>query len=222
MKKVIITGSTGMVGKSVLIECLEHPQIEKILLISRSSLKMQHPKVEELLLADFTEIGEYQDRLSEYDACFHNMGVSSVGMSKQKYEHLTYDISKALANAVYDANPEAVFVYVSGEGTDETEKGPIAWARVKGKTENYIFNKGFKDAYAFRPGAILPVKEGIKSKTGWVNITYVLSRPLFPLLKKMRGITTSTDIGQAMINTLFYPQDLKRVENKDINQMAKR
>ena len=161
MKKVIITGSTGMVGKGVLLECLESPKNEKVLVINRSSLNNDHPKLKEELLSDFQQIDTIKDKLQVYDACFHCMGVSSAGKSEEEYHKLTFDITKSIVDACYAANVNMVLTYVSGAGTDSTEKVNTMWARVKGKTENYILNKGFKDAYMFRAGAIIP-ERGIK------------------------------------------------------------
>ena len=155
MSKVIITGSTGMVGKGVLLECLESPKIEEVLIINRSTLGMEHPKLKEVLLADFSTVESIKDELESYDACFYCMGVSSVGMSEEQYTIITYDVTKAFADVLYELNPDMVFIYVSGTGTDSSEKSRIMWARVKGRTENMVLNKGFKDAYAFRPGAII-------------------------------------------------------------------
>lgn len=216
---VIITGSTGMVGKSVLLECIEHPYIDKILLINRSVLKFDHPKVDEVLLADFTQMHTIKDQLKNYDACFHCMGISSVGKSEEVFTEITFDLTQKLADILYELNENMVFNYVSGTNTDSTEKGKTMWARVKGKTENYILNKGFKDAYMFRPGAIVPEK-GIRSSTGWYNVVYVLLKPFFPLMKKNKNITTTTKFGLAMINSLISPIDLKHLENIDINQLA--
>lgn len=216
---VIITGSTGMVGKSVLLECLEDSRIDKILVINRHSIKMNHSKIEELIHQDFTNLEPIQHKLIGYDACFHCMGVSSIGMNEDDFSKLTFDITNEFADKLFETNPNAVFNYVSGTGTDSTEKGNIMWARVKGKTENYIINKGFKDAYMFRAGAIIPEK-GIKSSTGWYNTLYVILRPFFGLMKKYKNITTTTKLGKAMINTLFFPQKLKHLENRDINNYA--
>lgn len=216
---VIITGSTGMVGKSVLLECIEHPSIEKILLINRSSLNFNHPKVNEILLADFSEIRTIKDKLKGYDACFHCMGISSIGKSEKEFTEITFNLTKQLADILYELNKDMIFNYVSGKYTDSTEKGKTMWARVKGKTENYILNKGFADGYMFRPGAIIPEK-GIKSSTGWYNIGYVLLKPFFPLMKKSRNMTTTTRFGQAMINSLLFPSGLKHIENEDINYLA--
>ena len=221
MKKVIITGSTGMVGKGVLLECLDHPQIEKVLIINRSTIGMQHAKLEEILLASFLDIADLKDHLRGYDACFYCMGVSAVGMAEEKYYEITYKTTKAFADVLFGLNPDMVFNYVSGTGTDSSEKGRLMWARVKGKTENMILNMGFKDAYAFRPGVILPEK-GIQSKTGWYNTMYAITKPLFPLLKKWKLVTTTTRVGLAMINTLFTPADKKILENVDINELAGR
>ena len=222
MKKVIITGSTGMVGKGVLLECLDSPKIEKVLVVNRSSLNIQHPKLEEVLLSDFTQIGSINDRLQGYDACFYCMGVSAIGMKEEKYRAITFETVKAFADILYEINPETVFNYVSGAGTDSSENGSSMWARVKGKTENYVLNKGFKDAYAFRPGMIIPEKKGIKSKTGWYNAIYVVMRPFFGWFKKSNNVTTTTKIGLAMIHSMFHLQSLKHLENKDINLLAEK
>ncbi len=221
MKKVIITGSTGMVGKGVLLECLESPKIAQVLVINRSSLGMQHPKLEEILLSDFTQIASISDKLKGYHACFYCMGVSAVGMSEEKYTAITYDTVEAFASVLYEESIEMVFNYVSGAGTDGSGKGRSMWARVKGKAENMVLSKGFKDAYAFRPGMIIPEK-GIKSRTGWYNAVYVVMRPFFSMLKRSQNITTTTKIGLAMINTLFHPLKLKYLENQDINMLAKK
>lgn len=217
--KVIITGTTGMVGKGVLLECLGSPKVEKVLVINQSPLQMQHEKLEEILLTDFTQLANVSEKLTGYDACFFCMGVSVVGLNEEKYTQITYDITKIFVDILFEKKPEMVFNYVSGTGTDSTEKGNTMWARVKGRTENYILNKGFKDAYAFRPGIILP-ERGIQSKTSWYNAIYVVMRLFFGLIKKSKHITTTTKVGQAMINSVHHPQKLKHLENRDINRLA--
>ncbi|GET23210.1 epimerase [Prolixibacter denitrificans] len=216
---VIITGSTGMVGKAVLLECLESPHIEKVLVVNRHSLEMQHPKLEELLLPDFLRVETIKGQLNGYDACFFCMGVSALGMSEEAYHQITFNVTKAFADVLYEINPGMVFNYVSGAGTDSSEKGKIMWARVKGKTENMVLGKGFKDAYAVRLGTILPEK-GIKSRTNWYSYMHVILSPFFPLLKKSKNITTTTKFGKAMINTLRFPRENKYLTNKDLNELA--
>lgn len=216
---VIITGSTGMVGKGVLLECLDSPKVENILVINRSSLQMQHPKLKEILLKDFTQLATVSDQLLGYDACFFCMGVSVLGLNEEKYTQITLGIIKVFTNLLYQINPRMVFNYVSGTGSDSSEKRRSMWARVKGRTENYILQKGFKDAYMFRPGAIIP-ERGIKSRTNWYQVFYVVMRPFFDLLKKSKNVTTTSKIGWAMINSVENPQTLKHLENKDINALA--
>ncbi|HMR40952.1 MAG TPA: NAD-dependent epimerase/dehydratase family protein [Ignavibacteria bacterium] len=217
--KVIITGATGMVGKGVLIECLENNEVDSVMIINRSAAGVTHPKLNELILKDFSDFNSIKENLKGYDACFHNMGISSLGMNEEEYYRITYSMTEALAKLLYENNPELVFNYVSGAGTDSTEKGKIMWARVKGKTENMVLNMGFKDAYIFRPGVIIPEK-GVKSKTGWVNFMYALTKPLFPLMINSKYVTSSSRMGRAMINSVLHPQELKVLENKDINILA--
>ena len=218
--KVIITGSTGMVGKGVLLECIDDTTVENILLINRSPIDISNPKIKEIIQKDFTDFSTIQNEFTGYDACFHCMGVSSAGISEEAYYNLTFTISESLVNAIYQANSNMLFTYVSGAGTDSSEQGNSMWARVKGKTENMILNKGFKDAYAFRPGAILP-ERGVKSKTKLYNFFYIVTKPIFPLLKRMKSVTTTSKIGRAMINLYNNPQSLKHLEGADINKIAK-
>lgn len=215
----IIAGATGMIGQGVLLECIDDPKVELVLLISRNPVGINHPKVKEVIHKDFRDFIAIKDQLRGYDACFHCMGVSAVGMSEEKYTEITYTASKALASILYSINPNMLFNYVSGIGTDSSEKGSIMWARVKGKTENVILNMGFKDAYAFRPGAILP-ERGIKSRTKIYNALYFITRPFFPLMKQAKSITTTTKLGRAMINLYHHPQALKHLEGADINEIA--
>ncbi|MEH0153502.1 NAD-dependent epimerase/dehydratase family protein [Limibacter armeniacum] len=215
----IVTGSTGMVGKSVLIECLESEHVASVLIINRESLNIQHPKLKEIIHKDFSNISSIREQLEGYNACFYCMGVSALGMSEDDYFRITYSMTEEFATTLHELNPDMVFNYVSGTGTDSSERGGTMWARVKGKTENMVLQLGFKDAYAFRPGAILPEK-GVKSKTGWYNLMYTVTKPLFPVFKKMDSVIQSPQIGQAMINSVLYPQQLKILENRDIRKLA--
>lgn len=219
--KVIITGTTGMIGESVLLECLSSPAVDHVLIINRKPLGRQHAKLEEILHKDFTDFSPLQAAINDFapDACYHCMGVSSVGMDEAAYSRLTFDVTKSLADTVYAANPGAVFTYVSGAGTDETESGSTMWARVKGKTENYVLNQGFKDAYAFRIGMVIPEK-GVKSSTSWVNLIYTVLRPLFGLMQRSSSVITSSQLGQAMIDVSQRPVAEKRLENTDIGRIA--
>ncbi len=216
---VIITGSTGMVGKGILFECMDHPAVEKILIINRKSLGLNHSKVSELILPNFMDISNHKDMLVGYDACFYSMGISSLGKNEETYSAITFDITKRFADTLFDLNQNLVFNYVSGSGTDSSESGKVMWGRVKGKTENYILNKGFGDAYMFRPGAIIP-ERGIKSSTGWVNFILILFSPFYFLMRKSSHVTTTTKIGQAMIQTVKNSMELKHLENKNINQIV--
>jgi hypothetical protein len=216
----IITGTTGMVGKAVLLECLDHPKVKSVLIINRSTIGVKHPKLKEIIHADFFDLTPIADELKGYNACFFCLGVSSMGMNVEQYHKYTYDLTVHFAEVVKAQNPELTFNYVSGAGTDSTEKGNTMWARVKGKTENKITSL-FKSSYMFRPGAILPEK-GVKSKVKTYNVLYFLMRPFFPLLRKKNSITTSSRVGQAMINTVLKGSNKTHLENADINELAKK
>lgn len=216
---VIITGTTGMVGKGVLLECLDHSLVDSVLTVNRKPIGLSHPKLKEIIHSDFYDLTSIKEQLSGYNACFFCLGVSAVGMNELQYEKITFDLTVNFAQTVLEMNPEMIFNYVSGAGTDSSEKGNSMWARVKGKTENTLLKMNFRDVYLFRPGMILP-ERGIQSSTGWYNFIYVVLRPFFPLFRRSENVTTSIKIGRAMINTVLHGSEKKYLENKDINGLS--
>ena len=218
-RTILITGATGMVGKGVLLECLDSPVVSQVILVSRSSVGFSHPKIKEILLSDLTRISEKAEEIPQLDAVFFCMGVSAVGMDEAKYTSLTFDPVKAFADLIFNQSPQACFIYVSGAGTDSSEKGSMMWARVKGRTENYVLKKGFRNAYAFRPGVIIPEK-GVQAKVPWYNTAYKILRPFFSLMKKSKSITTTTRIGQAMLSVMGKGFPKTHLGNTEINEIA--
>jgi uncharacterized protein YbjT (DUF2867 family) len=219
--KVIITGATGMVGKGVLLECLDHAEVTEVLSLGRKPLAMSHPKLKELIHKDFSEFESVSELLKGYDACYHCMGVSAAGMNAEQYTKMTHGYSMALANVLYQLNPQMTFIYVSGQGTDTTEKGRSMWARVKGKTENDIINKGFKQAFAFRPGAIIPLR-GIQPSSKFYRVLINNLIWLIKLIKKMapNAIVNTSQIGVAMIQLTQRGYDKTIIDPKDILELA--
>lgn len=217
--KVIITGASGMVGRGVLLECLDDVRIVEVLMVNRRPLGISHPKLREVLLADFMDVPSIAEEFRDFDACFYCMGVSALGLSEAEYTRLTFDLAKAWADAVYAVAPGAVFNYVSGQGTDSSERGRLMWARVKGRTENYVLGHGFRDAYAFRAGFILP-ERGIRSPKRSYNTVFAILRPLFPLFRHIDAITSTTRMGRAMIATLDTRSSEKHLSNSAINRLA--
>ena len=215
--KVIVTGATGMVGKGVLLECLDHPLITEVLSISRRSLGMEHPKLKELIHADLLNFESVATQLKGYDACYHSMGVSSAGMKEDQFTKLTYDISLSLAKAFLAQNPESVFTYVSGQGTDSSEKGRTMWARVKGKTENDLLKLGFKAAYMYRPGGIIPLR-GIEPSSKLYRVLIKWLMWLIKLLKWLspNSIVNTTQIGLSMIHVTINGYEKTILDPVDI------
>jgi uncharacterized protein YbjT (DUF2867 family) len=215
--KLIITGSTGMVGEGVLHECLQHPDVESILVINRKPCGITHPKLKEIIHADFFNLLPIESGLSGYNACFFCAGVSSVGMKEPEYTRVTYELTMNFAQTVSRLNPDMTFCYVSGAGTDSSEKGRIMWARVKGKTENDLMKLQLKNVYAFRPAFMKPTK-GQKNVPAFYK--YVLW--LYPVLHAVfsQYLGTLSDVGLAMINCTVSGAGKKVLEAKDIARLA--
>jgi uncharacterized protein YbjT (DUF2867 family) len=219
---VIIFGATGMVGQGVLRECLRDAEVQRILLISRTTTAVRDPKVTEIVQKDLSDYSPIANQLAGYDACFFCLGVSSAGMSEADYLRITYDITLAAARALAAVNPAMTFIYVSGTGTDSTEQGRAMWARVKGATENALLALPFQAAYMFRPGYIQPL-HGIKSKTRLYAAIYAVVAPMYPLLRLAFGkyMTTTEELGRAMLQTAKHGAPKRVIENADIASLAR-
>jgi hypothetical protein len=215
----IITGTTGMVGEGVLMESLLHPDVEKVLVINRRSCGVTHPKLTEILHSDFLDLSTIADKLVNYNACFFCLGVSSVGMKEDVYYSMTYTLTMHMAEILSKQNPEMIFCYISGAGTDSTEKGRLNWARVKGKTENDLMKLPFKKVYAFRPGFMLAAK-GAKNVPGYYSAFRFLYSPMRALFPSY--VSTLKEVGLAMIKSAIYGYEKPILEVNDIVELAKK
>jgi uncharacterized protein YbjT (DUF2867 family) len=220
--RVLLFGATGMVGQGVLRECLLANDVEGVLVVGRSTVGRTDPKLRELLVSDLADLTAIESQLAGFDACFFCVGVSSLGLSPERYVELTYDLTLAVARVVVRHNPALTFVYVSGAGTDSTERGRVRWARVKGKTENALLRLPFKAAYLFRPGAILP-RHGVRSRTAWIRWLYLASAPIAGLWRALLPdtVSTSEEVGRAMLTVARtgYPSAVMGI--RDINRAAR-
>ena len=217
--KAIITGTTGMVGEGVLDECLAHPDVEKVLVINRKPCGVTHPKLSEILHTDFFDLTPVADQLKGYNACFFCLGVSSVGLKEEKYYSLTYTLTMNFAELLAVQNPDMTFCYISGAGTDTTEKGRMSWARIKGKTENDLMKLSFKKVFACRPGFMLP---SMVAKN--VPRYFAVFRYLYPVLRLLfrKHVSTLKEVALAMINSVIYGYGKPILEVRDLVELAKR
>lgn len=216
--KAIITGATGMVGEGVLYECLQHPQVENVLVINRKPCGVSHPKLKEIIHADFFDLSAIEGQLSGYNACYFCAGVSSVGMKEPEYYKLTYTMTLHVAQTLSKLNPDMTFCYVSGAHTDSTEKGSSMWARVKGKTENDLMKLPFKQVFAFRPG-LMKASKGQKNLPAlyrYLSWLYPVLHLIFP-----SSSCTLAEVGQAMIHVTLRGLKQHILEVKDIVAVAK-
>jgi len=219
--KAILFGSTGMLGQAVLLECIENHQVESILLINRQACNISHPKLKEIIRKDLFDLSGLTDEMTGYNTCFFCLGVSSAGMKEDEYHKITYDLTLNVATTLLAINKEMTFCYISGAGTDSSEKGRIMWAKVKGKTENALLSAPFKKAYMFRPGFIQPMK-GIRSRTKTYNVLYSIFKPFYFILKHFDSIVTNTEVfGKAMILTVLNGYEKNILENSDINRIVR-
>jgi uncharacterized protein YbjT (DUF2867 family) len=220
---LLIFGATGMVGQSVLRECLLAADVARVVAVGRSAPDITHPRLSNLVTPDLTDLRGIESQLAPFDACFFCLGVSSVGMSEADYTRVTHDLTLSVATTLARLNPAMTFVYVTGAGTDSSAKGRSMWARVKGQTENELIALPFKAAYMFRPGVIEPL-HAVRSKTALYRLAYVAATPLFSLMRAVRpgSLVTSVEVGRAMLAVARggYPRPI--LEVADIQAAARR
>jgi len=219
--KVIITGATGMVGEGVLYECLQCPDVEKVLVITRNPCGYSHPKLTEIIHSNFLDFSALNDRLQGYNACYFCLGVTSLGKSEAEYTKLTHNLTMNFAITLAVLNSDMIFCYISGAGTDSSEEGRTMWARVKGKTENDLMKLPFKAVYNFRPAGILPFLPLKPSQTYYKSYKYF--GWLFRFMKVIAPnyIVELKDLAAAMINASLIGYSKNILEVKDIKMLAK-
>jgi hypothetical protein len=217
-QRIIITGATGMVGEGVLLECLQNPAVAHVLVLTRKPTGRSHAKLTELLVPDLANLSAVESQLTGYDACFFCAGISSVGVSKEEYERITHDLTLAVGQTLLRLNPELTFIYVSGSGTDSTEKSGQHWARVKGRTENELLALPFRAAYMFRPG-FMKITPGQRNVLKW----YPAIAWLYPVARKLTPnfVSTMQEVGRAMINAADFGYSKPVLEVRDIVALAR-
>lgn len=219
--KILIFGATGMVGQGVLRECLLAPDVESVVAVGRNATGQQHPRLRDLVHKDMYDYSAIEPQLQGFDACFFCLGVSSVGMKEPEYKRITYDLTLAAATVLARLNPAMTFTYVTGAGTDSSERGSSMWARVKGATENALLRLPFKAAYMFRPGMIQPL-HGIRSKTPLYDAAIVVLRPVLGLAHSLwpNKVTTTEKIGRAMLAVARNGAPKVLLDPADINALG--
>ena len=209
--KIVLFGSTGMVGQGALRECLASPEVSDVISVVRRATDRSHPKLKEVVHDDFTNFSTLG---FDADACFWCLGVSSNGMTEADYTRITHDYTLAAAKMM---NSRMTFIFVSGQGADRD----VMWARVKKRTEDDLSALPFKAVYVFRPGFIQPL-DGIRSRTQIYNILYPVLYPVMLAMKTFapQRITDTRRIGRAMLNIAARGYPLRILGNPEINAAA--
>lgn len=217
--KVILFGTTGMVGQGALRECLLDDGVTEVLSVGRSCSGISDGKTKEVLQKDLYDLSPIEEQLRGYDACFFCLGVSAAGMKEADYRRVTYDLTLSVATTLVRLNPAMAFEYVSGAGTNA--KSRQMWARVKGETENALLGLGFKGAYMLRPGYIQPL-HGIESKTKLYQTMYDVVTPLYPMMVKVfrRWVISTEELGRVMIQIAREGAPKQVLEAADLVRIA--
>ncbi len=215
--RIVLFGASGMIGQAVLREALHDPDVAEVISVVRRASDATDPKLREIVHASFDDFSAIAEQLTGCDACLFCLGVSSAGMKEPEYKHITYDVTLAAAKVL--VGPELTFLYITGVGTDSTEKGRSMWARVKGATENALLAMPFQAAYMIRPGYIQP-RHGVKSRTPWTRRLYTALGWMYPLVRVLtKHAIASDELGRAMLRVAKHGAPDKILYSRDLRAM---
>ena len=216
MKNVIITGATGMVGSLVLRECLDNNEVQTVTIIVRRSTGITHKKLLEVVHEDFTDYSDISGSFKNKDIAYYCIGIYTGQVSRDEFQKITVDFTKAFANMLKQQSPGATFCFLSGMGADRTERSRMMFAKDKGIAENFLLGKKFSQAYIFRPAYIYPVTPRKEP-----NFGYKLYRALYPVMKVLfpNGVIESTALAKAMFMAGIEGAEKTTLENKDIKRI---
>jgi len=218
MKRVLITGTNGMIGRLILERCLQRTDVATVTSITRKPLGIAHPKLREVIHHDFMDLSSIRDHFSNQDLCFYCIGVYTGTVPRKEFRKITVDYTRVFAETLKQMSPEVVFCFLSGQGADRTEKSKLMFAQDKGIAENILEKLAFKQLIIVRPGYIYPVTPRKEP-----NFFYRLSRLLYkPILSKIypnMGLT-SLQLANAMVKLGWQGVSQQVYENKEIRQVA--
>lgn len=216
-KKVVITGSTGMVGSMVLQLCLNSDEVSEVISFVRKPSILKNEKYKEFVVSDFLNYDHYTHLFEDIDVVFYCLGAYTGSVSANKFRIINYDYPLSLAKSIRSKSPNATFCLLSGQGADNSEKSNIQFARDKGAIENALSKLSFKSFYTFRPGYIYPT-----NKRKEPNFFYKVFRSIYPLIKLLGDNLSITD--QQLAKTIFtvgmngYSKSI--LENKDMRHLV--
>lgn len=213
MKNVLITGSTGMIGGLVLQLCLDNDGISSVTSLVRKTSGINHAKLNEVIINDFSALDQDASYFESIDIVYYCLGVYTGAVDRELFRKITVDYPETLAKVLCSKNSDITFCLLSGAGADRKEKSRMMFAKDKGIIENRLSQMGFKAFHAFRPGYIYPVTPREEP-----NITYKISRFLYPLLKLLGSNASikSTELAASMFKVGLNGSDKEIFENRDI------
>jgi len=217
-KKVLITGTNGMIGHEVLQLCLASNEVESITSITRKALIQESPKLKQILHADMLNLGPIKHQLKDIDIVFFCLGAYTGSVSNEDLYKITVDITRSFTDLIVKLNPDVQFCFLSGQGADSTETSKVPFARAKGMAENHLFQSGIKNIFIFRPGYIYPV---VKRKEP--NMLYRFFRVIYPILSLIYpniGLDSQT-LAKAMFIAGLHKNGKEIFENREIKILAK-
>lgn len=217
-KNVLILGATGMVGQLVLSNCLNHPDVATVTIISRRSVGLTHDNLHEVIHQDYLNYDPILHEIADMDIVYFCIGAYTGTLTKEEFRKINVDVPTAFAKAVKQQNKHVRFCLLSGQGADRTEKSKTQFAKDKGAAENVIESVQLGEFHSLRPGYIYPV-----SPRKEPNFMYKLMRSLYPIINPIfpNMSITSTDLANAMVQMGHHGHVKVNLENKDLRDLTK-
>ena len=214
MTKVVLTGSTGMVGSAVLRALIAEPRISEVTSISRRPTGVDHEKLIEITDVGFGDTTALAPHFSGVSAVFHCLSAYSNKVDKDTYDLVTLSYLQSVIDAATSACPQATFALHGASGASQEGRSWTRALNIKGQAELLLLDSPLPRKLIFRPGYIAPTRP--EHQKGLMDL---IGRPLFRLFP-MSG-TTDTDLGRAMVRAVLHRSDAEMTfENRDIRALV--
>jgi uncharacterized protein YbjT (DUF2867 family) len=210
---ILITGASGMIGKIVEAQCLQHPNVNQVHSVLRRSSGRSHPKLTEHIREDFNDWQDMHSTLADIDQVIFCLGAYTGSLPDDQFKDVTVDIPVQLGSQLLKANPKAGFILLSGQGADTKETSRAAFAKYKGMAENQLIALGLGRFHSVRPSYIYPDEPRTEP-----NIAYRIYRRIYPLIKRLgpNFSVPSSHLAAVMVHLALYGDRRTILENKDI------
>jgi uncharacterized protein YbjT (DUF2867 family) len=205
MKKAILIGATGLIGRALIRQLTADTDYSEVLLIARKKIENLPAKFQ-LIQVNFDEIEKCKSEITG-DVLFSTLGTTlKTAGSKEAQYKIDFDYQFNVAKIASD-NGVKNLVLLSSAGA--SSKSSIFYSRMKGKLDEAVQKLKFDHVSIIRPSMLVGKREEFRlSEKIFTPLAYIVN--IIPFARKYRPIKDSI-VAQAMINAVKSNQSAYKI-----------